>query len=217
MSEQISRLIQVMDQLREKCPWDKEQTHQSLLKYLIEETYELVDAIESGDSEQMREELGDLLLQIIFHSRIAAEKAQFTIEDVAAGISDKLISRHPHVFGDTEVANADEVEQNWEALKSAEKNRVSVVEGIPLSQPALSWTSAVIERAKKKGLEVSVSPSSTDSVSSESIGELLLSVVALAQSYGIDPELALRSAGKGLIARVQAQEIKGGPVTGSVE
>lgn len=217
MSEQISRLIQVMDQLREKCPWDKEQTHQSLLKYLIEETYELVDAVENADSVQMREELGDLLLQIVFHSRIAAEKSQFTIDDVAAGISDKLISRHPHVFGNTEVANADEVEQNWEALKSAEKNRRSVIEGIPLSQPALAWTSAVIERAKKKGLEVSVSPSSADSVSSESIGELLLSVVALAQSYGIDPELALRSAGKGLIARVQAQEIKGGPVTGSVE
>lgn len=208
MSEEISRLIQVMNQLREKCPWDQKQTHNSLLKYLVEETYELVDAIESGDSNQMREELGDLLLQIIFHARIASEESKFTIDDVASGISEKLIARHPHVFGDTIAATADEVEANWEALKAAEKNRNSVVDGIPLSQPALSWTSAVIERATKKGLEVSLSPAPASSVTSESIGQLLLSVVALAQSYGIDPEQALRSAGRGLIDRIQAQEVK---------
>lgn len=213
MHEDFSRLVQVMNELREKCPWDKEQTHQSLTKYLVEETYELLEAIESGDLDSMREELGDLLLQIVFHARIASEGKEgsaFTIDDVANGISEKLIARHPHVFGNVEAASAEEVERNWEALKSAEKKRESVVDGIPLSQPALSWTSAVIERARKKGIGLALGEMPLpQGVTTEAVGNLLLSVVALAQQHGIDPEQALREAGRGLISQVKAQESAG--------
>lgn len=193
-----------MDQLRENCPWDKEQTHHSLLPYLVEETYELVDAIEQGDLEAMSEELGDLLLQVVFHARIAAESGAFTIEDVAQGISEKLIARHPHVFGDSKAESAADVEENWERLKALEKKRSSIVEGIPLSQPSLSWTSAVLGRSKVDEALVEISvPAEIDE---SSIGELLLAVVALAQRNGVDSEHALRGAGRRLIERVQARE-----------
>lgn len=209
MSDEIARLVQVMDQLREKCPWDREQSHQSLLTYLIEETYELVDSIESGDVDAMREELGDLLLQVVFHARIASETSQFTIDDVARGISEKLISRHPHVFGDVEATSAEEVERNWEALKAQEKKRSSIVEGIPLSQPALSWTSAVLSRAAKSENKVSMDFAPIEQptvIDAESIGALLLAVVQLATSAGIDPELALRGAGRALIEQVKGEQ-----------
>lgn len=209
MSDEIARLVQVMDQLREKCPWDREQSHQSLLTYLIEETYELVDSIESGDVDAMREELGDLLLQVVFHARIASETSQFTIDDVARGISEKLISRHPHVFGDVEATSAEEVERNWEALKAQEKKRSSIVEGIPLSQPALSWTSAVLSRAAKSENKVSVDFAPIEQptvIDAESIGALLLAVVQLATSAGIDPELALRGTGRALIEQVKGEQ-----------
>lgn len=189
-----------MDELREKCPWDKEQTHRTLLTYLIEETYELVDAIETDDTEAMREELGDLLLQVIFHSKIADESGRFSIEEVAKGISDKLIARHPHVFGDATAASADEVQSNWEELKAKEKGRRSPVEGIPLSQPSLSWTTAVLGRSKFR-IETPIAP--PVEVDQASIGELLLAVVALAQQHGIDPELALRGAGRTLIEKIE--------------
>lgn len=207
MPDELSRLIHVMDQLREKCPWDREQTHQSLITYLIEETYELVEAIESGDSDEMREELGDLLLQVVFHARIAAESSAFTIDDVAKGISEKLIARHPHVFGDVEATTAQEVERNWEALKAAEKQRSSIVDGIPLSQPALSWTNAVMSRAIKADKQIALSPiAPPDVVDQAAIGELLLAVVGLAQQAGIDPEQALRLAGHQMIEHVKQQE-----------
>ena len=116
-------LVAVMDRLRSECPWDQRQTHRSLAAYLLEETYETLEAIESGDADHLREELGDLLLQVYFHARIAAESGPdgFTIDDVAAGIVDKLVHRHPHVFAGLDVADADEVNRNWEALKAAEK------------------------------------------------------------------------------------------------
>lgn len=207
MSTEISHLIQVMDELREKCPWDREQTHRSLLTYLIEETYELVEAIESNDAAAMREELGDLLLQIIFHAKIASESQAFDIEEVAGAITEKLIRRHPHVFGGASAATSEEVEKNWERLKAVEKQRDSVVDGIPLSQPSLAWTNAVISRATKANINVELSPiASPETLTPKSIGALLLAVVGLAQSAGIDPEQALREAGRELIEQVKNQQ-----------
>jgi XTP/dITP diphosphohydrolase len=137
-------LVAVMDRLRTECPWDREQTHRSLARYLLEETYETLEAIDTGDEAHLREELGDLLLQVVFHARVASESpssaggAGFTIDDVAGGIVDKLVHRHPHVFAGLDVADRDEVEANWETLKAAEKGRASVLEGIPAALPALA-------------------------------------------------------------------------------
>lgn len=207
MSEEFSRLVQVMDELREKCPWDQEQTHQSLVKYLVEETYELVDAIETDDLVSMREELGDLLLQVIFHARIASESNAFTINDVAHDIAEKLIRRHPHVFSDASASSAQEVEQNWESLKAAEKQRKSVIDGIAMSQPSLAWTSAVIERSRKRGIDLQIDRMPLpDGVDDQMIGNLLLRVVAAAQEHGVDAEQALRSAGRALLSRVRDGE-----------
>src|SRR5690606_17228360 len=123
-----------------ECPWDQQQTHRSLAKYLLEETYEVLEAIDTGDRDHLREELGDLLLQVYFHARIAAEEPDgFDLEDVARGIADKLVYRHPHVFAGLAVADADEVEANWETLKAEEKQRSSPVEGVPLALPALAY------------------------------------------------------------------------------
>ena len=140
MASQLLRLLEVMDRLRSPggCPWDAEQTHESLLKYLLEEAYEFIEAVESGDREAMREELGDVLLQVIFHARMAEEASEgsFNVEDVAKGVTDKLISRHPHVFGGVEVSGTDEVVQNWEKIKAAEKSRTSALDGVPVGQAA---------------------------------------------------------------------------------
>ena len=148
-------LIAVMDQLRSPggCPWDAEQTHESLVQYLVEETFEAVDAIDSGDRDHLLEELGDLLLQVYFHARIAQERVSdpFTIDDVARGIADKLIRRHPHVFPDaqghvTPAADAAYVEAKWQELKNAEKARTSVTDGVPVSLPALTQASKLLQR-----------------------------------------------------------------------
>jgi XTP/dITP diphosphohydrolase len=196
-------LVAVMDRLRSPggCPWDAEQTHQSLVKYLLEEAYETAEAIEESDDVALREELGDVLLQVVFHSRIAEERTPpegtpWTIDDVAAGIVDKLVSRHPHVFGSVSAPTAGDVEANWEAIKAAEKGRTSALDGIPRAQPALALASAVVGRAAKAGLDVPVEgvvglPAVVDA---ESVGDLLLAVVALARGGGVDPEAALRAA-----------------------
>ena len=155
MASELIRLLEVMDRLRSPggCPWDAEQTHQSLIKYLLEESYEFVDAIDSGDRNAMREELGDILLQVYFHSRIAQEHPTdpFSIEDVARGIADKLIRRHPHVFGETEINSNDELLANWERIKAEEKGRKSATDGVALAQPALSLLTRLIYRAEKNG------------------------------------------------------------------
>ena len=147
-------LVQVMDRLRRNCPWDQEQTHESLAKYLLEETYETLEAIDTGDYAHLREELGDLLLQVAFHSRIAEEASRtrtvttgLSIDDVAAGIVEKLIRRHPHVFADVAVDGVADVEANWETIKAAEKQRSSVLEGIPVALPALALADKVLSRA----------------------------------------------------------------------
>jgi XTP/dITP diphosphohydrolase len=178
-------LVRVMDRLRRECPWDQEQTHESLAKYLLEETYETLEAIDTGDYVHLREELGDLLLQVYFHSRVAEDAEDgFTIDDVAGGIVEKLVRRHPHVFGTVDAADAAAVEANWETIKAAEKQRSSVLEGIPLALPSLALADKVLGRAAK------VLPA--DLPTGEGIGEQLLALVREARAQGIDAEQALR-------------------------
>jgi XTP/dITP diphosphohydrolase len=188
-----------MDTLRSPggCPWDAEQTHASLLTYLLEESYEFIDAVERDDRDDMVEELGDVLLQVYFHARIGQERANapFSIEEVAGAICDKLIRRHPHVFANVEELTPAQVEGNWEKLKAAEKSRTSPTDGVPLNQPALSLTAKLMHRAQKHGhtitsQEISKLP---EVVTEESIGELLFALVAVANAHGIDPEFALRA------------------------
>ena len=196
---QLQHLVEVMDRLRSPggCPWDAQQTHESLLTYLIEESYEFIDAVERSDRAEILEELGDILLQVVFHARIASEEngLGFDIEDVAKVISNKLISRHPHVFSEEKELTANEVESNWEKIKSAEKGRNSAGDGVPLGQPALALAAKLIHRAKKHGenAEPVVEIKTPQIVDHASIGDLLFAVVALAADHGVDPEQAMRS------------------------
>jgi NTP pyrophosphatase (non-canonical NTP hydrolase) len=184
-------VVAVMDRLRSPggCPWDAEQTHSSLARYLLEEAYEMVEAIEGGDLALLREELGDVLLQVAFHARIAEELPEderWSIDDVAGDLVAKLVRRHPHVFADQQVRGATEVEANWEVIKAAEKQRSSVTDGVPLAQPALSLTAKLLARADKAG--VAVPPPA-----GEDIGHRLFALVAEARAAGVDPEAALRA------------------------
>jgi len=186
----LLRAVEIMDRLRSPggCPWDAEQTHSTLAPYLIEEAYETLEAIETADLPALREELGDLLLQVLFHARLAEEAEpgqRFTIEDVAADLVDKLVRRHPHVFADVTVSGADEVNRNWDQIKAAEKGRQSATEGIAMGQPALSLAAKLAGRARKAGLSVAVP-------SGEGVGERLFALAAEAERNGVDPELALR-------------------------
>ncbi|MEN9687367.1 MAG: hypothetical protein RL381_379 [Actinomycetota bacterium] len=206
----LQRLVEVMDRLRSPggCPWDAEQTHESLIKYLLEESYEFIDAIETDDRAGMREELGDVLLQVYFHSRIAQDHPTdpFSIEDVAGAIADKLISRHPHVFENLEVSGTDEIIENWEAIKAREKGRTSAVDGIAMSQPALPLLSKILYRAEKNNVALDVAPLSTAPATEKEIGAALASVIAWAHNNGIDPENALRAEARELIRQIQAAE-----------
>ena len=185
-------LVAVMDRLRSPggCPWDREQTHRSLATYLLEETYETLEAIEA-DPAHLREELGDLLLQIVFHARIAEEgqPEAWSIDDVAAGIVEKLIRRHPHVFADGEASTAAHVEARWDELKRTEKQRTSALDGIPVTLPALALAAKVMGRAARAGVAPELEPDP-----SASVGDVLLAVVERARSEGVDPEQALRDA-----------------------
>jgi XTP/dITP diphosphohydrolase len=196
-------LVATMDRLRSPggCPWDAEQTHESLVTYLVEETYETIEAIETGDRDHLREELGDLLLQVMFHSRIAAEysEAPWSIDDVAADIVDKLVRRHPHVFADAVATTAGDVEASWETLKAAEKGRDSAVEGVPMSLPALALAAKLIHRARSHGLEVAV----TDD---DGIGSRLMQIVTEGQDAGLDAEAELRAAARRYVKRVRATQ-----------
>jgi XTP/dITP diphosphohydrolase len=198
-------LVRVMDRLRRNCPWDQEQTHASLARYLLEEAYETLEAIDTGDYEHLREELGDLLLQVAFHSRIAEETPDesFSIDDVAGGIVEKLIRRHPHVFADVTAADAAAVEANWESIKATEKQRTSVLEGIPLALPALALADKVVGRAAKIDLPPSASPPSDDAAR---IGQALLELVREARALGVDPEQALRDATRDLATHIRTTE-----------
>lgn len=212
MGSELLRLREVMDKLRSPggCPWDAEQDHASLLKYLLEESYEFIEAVENNDKADMQEELGDLLLQVYFHSRMAEEDidSPFDIEDVAKGVADKLIRRHPHVFGETKVGSSEEVLENWESQKAAEKGRTSLIDGVPLAQPALSLATKIIYRINKLDAELPISKSVSISpeITEDQFGELLLGLITQAVEKGIDPEAALRSAAKSLIERIKIHE-----------
>ena len=214
MSSELIRLRQVMDQLRSPggCPWDAEQDHLSLLKFLLEESYEFIEAVEDNDREAMQEELGDLLLQVYFHSRMAEEDKNqpFDIEDVAKGVADKLIRRHPHVFSDTVVSSSSEVLENWEVQKAVEKGRTSAIDGVPLAQPALPLVSKLLYRASKSNYQLPKTESIKlpDEMNQDQFGELLLSLISQAVDKGLDPEAALRGAAKTLITQIKAHEAR---------
>ena len=211
---ELQRLVEVMDRLRSPggCSWDAEQTHQSLIKYLLEESYEFIDAIETDDRAGMREELGDVLLQVYFHSRIAQDHPTdpFTIEDVAGAIADKLISRHPHIFDNLKVSGTEEIIENWEAIKAREKGRTSAIEGIAMSQPALPLVSKILYRAEKFNVPLTLNTYQSEyEVNEKSVREALASVIAWAHENGIDPENALRAQAREMIRQIQAAEQQG--------
>ena len=203
---QLGRLIDVMHTLRAQCPWDHEQTHESLMTYLIEETAEVVEAVENGSDSQMVEELGDLLLQVVFHAEIASEQGEFTLADVAGDVADKLIARHPYVYADQAVP--EDVWGSWEKRKKAEKNRSSAVDGIPDPLNTLARAYKVVTRIRSH--EVDVEMDST-SITPEEVGQALLTIVERAQSCHIDPDQALRGAVRTLEDQARAAETEVAP------
>lgn len=215
MSE-LLRLVEVMDRLRSPggCPWDAEQTHESLVKYLLEESYEFIDALGEGDREGMREELGDVLLQVYFHSRMAQDHPTdpFSIEDVAKLIADKLIRRHPHVFEGLQVDDMEEVIENWEAIKAKEKGRTSSLDGIAMAQPALPLVEKLIYRAEKYKVELPLTDIESavaelqSSPNEASVGEALAAIIAWAHQHNIDPESALRGQAREMIEKIRQSE-----------
>ncbi|MGW6739760.1 nucleoside triphosphate pyrophosphohydrolase [Streptomyces sp. NPDC055025] len=189
-------LVHVMDRIRRECPWSSTQTHKGLAKYGIEEAYELVEAIEDGDGDELREELGDVLLQVVFHARIAQDgleeeegREPFSIDDVAATIVEKLIHRHPHVFGDETAETPEDVKAHWLRTKAVEKQRDSVTDGVPLGQPGLALASKLAGRVRTAGLDVALP-------SGDGIGYELLAMAVRAEEAGVDPETALRAAAR---------------------
>jgi tetrapyrrole methylase family protein/MazG family protein len=223
---EVQRFAELVATLRRECPWDQEQTHESLKRHLLVESYEVIDALDGVDPdtgegyEHLEEELGDLLFQIVFHTTLASEAGQFTLADVARGVHDKLHSRHPHVFGQADADDAEQVAANWEDLKKAEKGRSSVFDGIPDALPALLYALKVQKKAAALGVGSTIGDGTAgidgapvipsvddalagvraagerpeDGVATDLVGELLFSVVDLARSTGVDPETALRSA-----------------------
>jgi len=202
----LDELIATLERLRAPggCAWDRDQTHGSLVQYLVEESAELVEAIEAGDDAEMIEELGDVLYQVLFHADIATEEGRFTLEDVAAHMTQKMVGRHPHVFGDVVAETPDAVVANWDAIKAVEKaHRTSVLEGIPAGMPALALADKSLGRAAKVGVRVEPAPVPA---TEEELGEQLLALVAGAREAGLDAERALRGALRGLRARVESVE-----------
>jgi tetrapyrrole methylase family protein/MazG family protein len=203
---EVAAFAALVRTLRERCPWDAEQTHRTLTRHLLEETYEVLEAIEALDEstgegyEHVEEELGDLLFQVVFHATIAAESGAFTLADVARGINDKLVYRHPHVFAAVDVDGTDDVIRNWEELKKAEKGRTSIMEGIPGNLPALLYAHKVLRKAAGLGVETTPAAGVTDA---GALGDLLLSIVDAARRAELDPEAALRAAA----ARVREEAV----------
>ena len=214
-----------MDRLRSPggCPWDAAQTHESLTRYLVEETYEVLEAIETGDANLLREELGDLLLQVLFHARIAQEAATdaFDIDDVAQDLVDKLVRRHPHVFASAPATSAAELDEVWEQQKAQEKGRRSAVDGVPLHQPALALAAKLVSRATRAGVAADVAPAVPADESGagsapgaeQLIADRLLCVVGDAVRAGVDPESALRRRARRYRDDVVAAESAGGAAT----
>ena len=221
--EAFNRLLDIMDDLREKCPWDKKQTLESLRHLTIEETYELADAILDNDLEEIKKELGDLLLHIVFYAKIGSEKEAFDIADVATSISEKLIDRHPHIYGDVEVKDEKEVKENWEKLKLKEGKK-SVLEGVPRSLPAMikanriqdkvagvgfDWEKPeqVWEKVQEELGELNDELAATDQQKIEKeFGDVLFSMINYARFIGVNPENALEKTNKKFINRFQYLE-----------
>ena len=215
MTSPVEQLVQVMDQLRSPggCPWDAEQTHESLARYLLEETYEALEAMDQGDLGSLREELGDLLLQVVFHARIAQESdPTFSLDAIAQGVVDKLVRRHPHVFTDLVVTSNEELEANWAKIKEEEKQRESVTDGVPQAMPALQLATQLIYRARKSGVvagDSEVKESLRDvigEVNQEQIAALLVATVELAREADIDAESVLRAEMMRYRSRVRESE-----------
>lgn len=222
----FERLLDVMDELREKCPWDREQSLESLRNLTIEETYELADAIIEQDLDEIKKELGDLMLHIVFYSKIGSEKGAFDVADVLHGICDKLVFRHPHVFGDRKVSGAGEVLENWEELKMKEGNR-SVLSGVPVSLPAMIKAHRIQDKVRAVGFDWDRREQVWDKVSEEiqevkhelkngqeqekmeeEIGDLLFSVINAARLYNVEPETALERTNRKFIHRFKYLESK---------
>jgi len=218
----LLNLVSVQERLRGEggCPWDAEQTHETLARYAVEEVHELLEAIAQGQDDGLREELGDLLLQVVFHAQVAEDRGAFAIDEVARGITDKLVRRHPHVFDDVQVSGSQEVLANWEELKAAEKpERTGPFDGVPVAQPALSYISQLQSRAARLGFDWSEDREAAervrleldeflaagdDAARSREVGDLLMSVAGLARRHAIDPELALRAAAARFRSRFEA-------------
>jgi XTP/dITP diphosphohydrolase len=222
--EQFERLLNIMEDLREKCPWDRKQTLESLRHLTIEETYELGDAILDNDLEEIRKELGDILLHIVFYAKIGSEKGAFDIADVAEGICEKLIQRHPHIYGDVEVADEEEVKANWEKLKLKEGKK-SVLEGVPRSLPAMVKATRIQDKARGVGFDWDNREQVWDKVNEElaelkdeidsnadktkiesEFGDVLFSLINYARFIDVDPEMALERTNKKFIKRFQYLE-----------
>jgi MazG family protein len=223
----VGAIFEVVHRLRapDGCPWDKEQTHESLRPYLLEETYELLEAIDAGDDDKMREELGDLLLQVAMHAEIAAQDGRFDAAQVSENVAAKMVKRHPHVFGTTEVADADEVLRNWEHQKAHEARKEgrdeSVVDRVPATLPALAWALGLQKRAARVGFDYGTPRAAAESVAEEAkelanetderrvfeeMGDLLFAIVSLARTLKVNPEDALRVAGQRFRDRFAAME-----------
>jgi len=224
----IASLFEVVARLRAPggCPWDREQTHESLRPYLLEETYELLEAIDAGDDAKMKEELGDLLLQVAMHAEIAAQEGRFDAAQVSESAAAKMVARHPHVFGDVSVANSDEVLRNWEHNKEREARNAgredeSVVDRVPATLPALAWTLGLQKRAARVGFDYASMADSAEAVAEEAreladakdpdaafdeLGDLLFAVVSLSRRLKVNPEDALRVAGQRFRERFAAME-----------
>lgn len=203
-SDPLGEFLSVMRRLRAECPWKREQTHRSLARYLLEETHETLEALDTGSVEHLQEELGDLLLQIFFHAVIAEEAREFTIDDVARGITEKMVRRNPLVFGDSSVPagvtplDAREVNELWESVKAAEKDRSSVTEGIASTLPALLYADKVLDRLERAGRTGDLDKLDHQS---DDFGDRLLALVAEARATNTDPEQALRDAVRRLLPK----------------
>jgi len=226
-SDGITAIFEVVHRLRapDGCPWDREQTHESLRPYLLEETYELLEAIDSKDDAKIMEELGDLLLQVAMHAEIAAEEGRFDAGKVSEAVAAKMVKRHPHVFGDVSVANADEVLRNWEHQKMHEARQAgskeSVVDRVPATMPALAWALGLQKRAARVGFDFASPLGAAESIAEEArdlagvtdrerafeeVGDVLFAIVSLARSLKVNPEDALRVAGQRFRRRFAAAE-----------
>ena len=209
---ELDELVAVMTRLRGPggCPWDAEQTHESLVKYLLEETYELIDAIESGSREELLEELGDVLYQVLFHADLASNTPgeEFTINDVAAHMTAKMVGRHPHVFGDAAADTSEDVMAVWDDLKRVEKpGRTSTLDGVPQGMPALALADKILGKAEKIGIVDIGGPAPFDFESEAELGPVLLAIVASAKIQGLDAERALRNTLRELQAEIRESEV----------